>query len=181
MPEQGLHLQLERYDSNTEKCMSTPAVHPISLFDEVRIQAQVIMPLLRALRTELGKDKADALLSQALRGWVRAVYQRIGEQKPGDPREKWEGVWDELRPRIGDAVEREFIRNDDDAREYNVTRCSYAEFFKALGEPELGAILLCDFDFHIAEVGAPAVELTRTQTIMKGAAYCDFRYRFKRG
>lgn len=141
-------MQLERYDSNTEKCMSTPAVHPISLFDEVKIQAQVIMPLLRALRTELGKDKADALLSQALRGWVRAVYQRIGEQKPGDPREKWEGVWDELRPRIGDAVEREFIRNDDDAREYNVTRCSYAEFFKALGEPELGAILLCDFRYR---------------------------------
>jgi hypothetical protein len=130
----------------------------------------VLVPLLRALRTELGKDKADALVGPALRDWVRAAYHRIGEQKPGDAREKWEGVWDELRPRIGDAVRREFIRNDDDAREYNVTRCKFAEFFKALGELELGAILLCDFDFYIAEVGAPAVELTRTQTIMKGAA-----------
>ena len=159
--------------------MSTPAVHPISLFDEVKLQAQVLVPLLAVRRSR--QDKADALVGQALREYVRALYQRIGEQKPGDAREKWEGVWDELRPRIGDAVEREFIRNDDDAREYNVTRCSYAEFFKALGEPELGAILLCDFDFYIAEVGAPAVELTRTQTIMKGAAYCDFRYRFRRG
>jgi hypothetical protein len=112
---------------------------------------------------------------------VRALYHRIGEQKPGDARQKWERVWDELRPRIGDAVNREFIRDDDDAREYNVTRCRYAEFFKALGEPELGEILLCDFDYYIAEVGAPAVEFTRTQTIMKGAACCDFRYRFKRG
>jgi hypothetical protein len=111
---------------------------------------------------------------------VRALYHRIGEQKPGDLREKWEGVWDELRPRIGDAVEREFIRDDDDAREYNVRRCRFADFFTGLGEPELGAILLCDFDFYIADVGAPAVELTRTQTIMKGAAYCDFRYRFRR-
>jgi len=161
--------------------MSKPAVHPISLFDEVKVQAQVLVPLLRALRTELGKDKADALVGKALRNYVRAVYQRIGEQKPCDPREKWEGVWDELRPRIGDDVEREFIRNDDDAREYNVRRCRYAEFFKELGEPELGAILLCDLDFYVAEVGAPAVELTRTQTIMKGAPYCDFRYRFKRG
>ena len=179
--EQGLHTQPDPYNSNKEKSMSTPAEHQISLFDEVKLQAQVLVPVLRALRTELGKDKADALVSQPLRDWVRACYHRIGEQKPGGARQKWEGVWDELRPRIGDAVNREFIRDDDDAREYNVTRCRYAEFFKALGEPELGEILLCDYDFYIAEVGAPAVELMRTQTIMKGAAYCDFRYRFKRG
>ncbi len=47
--------------------MRTPAVYPISLFDEVRLQAQVLVPLLRASRTELGKDKADALIGQALR------------------------------------------------------------------------------------------------------------------
>jgi len=164
-----------------EKNMSTPAVRPISLFEEVKIQTQVLVPLLRTLRKEMGKDKADALVAQALRDWVRAVYLQIGERKSGAPREKWEGVWDELRPRIGDAVERELLRNDDDARDYNVNRCNFAEFFKALGEPDLGALLVCDFDYYIAEVGAPVLELTRTQTIMKGAAYCDFRYRFKRG
>ena len=42
-----------------------------------------------------------------------------------------------------------------------------------------GGILLCDSDFHIADVGGSAVEFKRTQTIMQGAAYCDFRYRFK--
>ena len=163
-----------------EKSMSTPAERPISLFDEVKIQTQVLMPILSALRAELGKDKTDTLVRQPLRDWVRSVYHRIGEQKPGIARQKWDGVWDELRPRIGDVVTREFIRDDDEAREYNVTRCRFAEFFKALGEPELGEILLCDYDYYIAEVGAPAVELTRTQTIMKGAAYCDFRYRFRR-
>ncbi len=161
--------------------MSTSAVQPISLFDEINLQAQVLVPVLRALRTELGKDKALALVSQPLRDYVRSVYYKIGEQKPGDARQKWEGVWDELRPRIGDDVKREFIRDDNESREYNVTRCKYAEFFKSMGEPEIGEILLCDFDFYIAEVGAPNVELTRTQTIMKGASYCDFRYCFKCG
>jgi len=160
--------------------MRSPAVHPTSLFDEVKIQTQVLLPVLRALRADFGRDKANALVRQPLRDWVRSVYHRIGEQKPGDARQKWEGVWDELRPRIGDVVTREFIRDDDEAREYNVTRCRFAEFFKGLGEPELGEILLCDYDYYIAEVGAPAVELTRTQTIMKGASYCDFRYRFRR-
>jgi hypothetical protein len=161
--------------------MDTPVVNSILLLDEVKLQAQVLVPVMRTLRKEIGKDKADELVAQALRDWVRTVYLRIGEQKQGTPREKWEGVWDELRPRIGDAVERELLRNDNDAREYNVSRCSFAEFFKALGEPELGALLVCDFDYYIAEVGAPVVELTRTQTIMKGAPCCDFRYRFKRG
>src|SRR5476651_972880 len=39
----------------------------LSLLDKVRIQAQVLVPVLRALRAELGKDKADALVKQALR------------------------------------------------------------------------------------------------------------------
>jgi len=93
------------------------------------------------------------------------VYHKIGEQKPGGPLEKWEKVWDEIRPRIGNNVEREYIRNDDSAREYNVKRCVFAEFFKEIGEPELGTMLMCDFDYYIAEIGAPTVMLTRTQTI----------------
>lgn len=84
-----------------------------------------------------------------------------------------------MRPRIGNAAESERLRDDAGVREFNVTRCDYAEFFKALGEPELGRFLVCDLDFDIAEVGAPQVELTRTQTIMEGASYCDFRYRFR--
>jgi hypothetical protein len=39
----------------------------VSLLDKTRMQAQVLVPVVRALRTELGKDKADALVTQALR------------------------------------------------------------------------------------------------------------------
>jgi hypothetical protein len=60
-----------------------------------------------------------------------------------------------------------------------ITGCRYADFFRALGEPELGAVLLCEADNHMVEVGSPEVEMTRTQTIMKGAKYCEFRYRMK--
>ena len=41
----------------------------ISLLEKTRIQAQVLVPVLRALRSELGKEKADAIVKQALRGW----------------------------------------------------------------------------------------------------------------
>jgi L-2-amino-thiazoline-4-carboxylic acid hydrolase len=157
-----------------------PDVARLSLLDEVKLQADVILPILRSLRAEIGKDKADGIVGDALRKWARDLYHRIGEGKSGTPREKWDAVWaEDMRPRIGDAVDREMLKDDGTVREYNVTRCQYAEFFRALGEPELGGILLCDSDFHIAEVGGDNVEFKRTQTIMWGAAYCDFRYRFK--
>ena len=34
----------------------------VSLLDKTRIQAQVLVPVLRALRAALGKDKADAMV-----------------------------------------------------------------------------------------------------------------------
>ena len=43
----------------------------VSLLDKTRIQAQVLLPVLRALRAELGNDKADAIVRQALRDWSR--------------------------------------------------------------------------------------------------------------
>ena len=157
-----------------------PTSTAISLLDEVKLQAEVILPVLRAMRAEIGKEKADRIVGDSLRTWARDLYHRIGDSKPGTPREKWDAVWaEDMRPRIGDAVDRDMLKDDGVVREYNITRCQYAEFFRALGEPELGGILLCDSDFHIADVGGASVEFKRTQTIMQGAAYCDFRYRFK--
>ena len=153
---------------------------PISLLDEAKLQAAVIVPILRALREQVGKEKADRIVGDSLRTWARDLYHRIGEAKPGTPRQKWDAVWaEDMRPRIGEAVDREMLKDDGAVREYNVTRCQYAEFFRALGEPELGTILLCDSDFHIADVAGDSLEFRRTQTIMKGAPYCDFRYRFR--
>ena len=38
----------------------------LSLLDKTRIQAQVLVPVLRALRAELGKEKADAIVEASL-------------------------------------------------------------------------------------------------------------------
>ncbi len=34
----------------------------LSLLDKTRIQAQVLVPVLRALRAELGRERADAIV-----------------------------------------------------------------------------------------------------------------------
>ena len=150
----------------------------LSLLDKVRIQAQVLVPVLRALRAELGKDKADAIVKQALRDWSQQLFAAIGDGIEGSPRRKWatiQSIWGEVS---GREVEVETRRHDKEALDMDVTRCRFAEFFRALGEPDLGALLICEADFDIASVGDGEVSLERAQTIMRGAPSCTFRYKF---
>jgi len=150
----------------------------LSLLDKTRIQAQVLVPVLRALRAELGKEKADGIVKQALRDWSKELFAAIGDRISGSPRRKWATIqkpWGEVS---GREVEVEILRHDKEALDMDVTRCRFAEFFRALGEPELGALLVCEPDFDIAAVGEGDVNLTRDQTIMQGAPSCTFRYRF---
>src|SRR4029078_10048456 len=150
----------------------------VSLLDKTRIQAQVLVPVLRALRTELGKDKADAIVKQPLRDWSKQLFAAIGDGIEGSPRRKWATIQTVFGEVSGREVEVEILRHDQEALELDVTRCRFAEFFRALGEPELGALLICEADFDIASVGEGAGALDRAQTIMQGAPSCTFRYRF---
>jgi hypothetical protein len=153
----------------------------ITILDQVKIQAQVLLPVIRAFRKELGDARANAIVREALRAWSRAVHAAVAASTPGTPREKWAAMTAAALPRIGDAIDVDFLKHDGDAVEFNVTGCRYADFFRALGEPELGGLLLCDGDVYVAEAGSPEVEFRRTQTIMQGGKCCDFRYRMKHG
>ncbi len=150
----------------------------ISLLDKTRIQAQVLVPVLRALRAEFGKDKADAIVKKALRDWSKQLFAAIGDGIEGSPRRKWTAIQDVFGEVSGREVEIEILRHDKEALDIDVTRCRFAEFFRALGEPDLGALLICEADFDIASVGEGEVSLDRAQTIMGGAPSCTFRYKF---
>lgn len=51
---------------------------------------------------------------------------------------------------------------------------------RAIGEPEVGALMTCNGDFPAEERRIrPGWEFTRTQTRMRGVAHCDFRGRRK--
>jgi predicted ArsR family transcriptional regulator len=150
----------------------------VSLLDKTRMQAQVLVPVLRALRAELGKDRADAIVKQALRDWSKRLFAAMGDGIEASPRGKWaaiQSVWGEVS---GREVEVEVLREDKEALDIDVTHCRFADFFRALGEPELGALLICEADFDIVAAGDGEVSLERAQTIMQGAPSCTFRYKF---
>jgi predicted ArsR family transcriptional regulator len=150
----------------------------LSLLDKTRIQAQVLVPMLRALRAELGQQKADAIARQALRDWSKALFAAIGENVEGSARRKWATMHTALAGVTEREVTVEMHRHDKEALEFDVTHCRFAEFFRALGEPELGALLVCATDFDIVAAGGSEVSLRRDQTLMQGAPSCTFRYAF---
>ena len=151
----------------------------VSVLQQAKIQARVLVPLVKALQAELGEEQANAIVRKALRD----LYRRYGE-------EFWRAKKEESLGKAmtsafatfarDDALDFEVKEQSQDAFDIDVRRCHYAEFYKALGEPELGFLLVCSADYHMAEGFGPEIKLTRTQTIMQGASHCDFRYRRSR-
>jgi hypothetical protein len=151
----------------------------VSVLEQVKIQAQVLVPLIKALQAELGAERANALVRSALGD----VYRRYGEEFWRAKNEKNLGqVMGSAFATFarGDALDYRVREQSHDRFDIDVTGCRYAEFYKELGEPELGFLLVCSADFTMADGFDPDIKLTRTQTIMQGASHCDFRYRRER-
>ena len=148
----------------------------ISVIQQTKIQAQVLVPLVKALQAELGEERANGLVRRALGD----IYRRYGEEIWRTKNEKnlgkimASGLATYARE---DALDYRVIEQSQDAFEFDVTGCRYAEFYKELGEPELGFLLVCSADFPMAEGFGPDIKFMRTQTIMQGASHCDFRYK----
>jgi hypothetical protein len=148
----------------------------ISVIQQAKIQAQVLVPLVKALQRELGAARANALVRQALgdvyRGYGEAFWCAKNESDIGKAVASAFATYAR-----DDALEYKVIEQSPDAYAFDVTACRYAEFYQELGEPDLGFLLVCSADFDTAAGFGAEVELTRTQTIMQGASHCDFRYR----
>src|SRR5215208_914170 len=150
----------------------------IPLIDQVKIQAQVLVPLVKMLQAELGGERANAIVRKALgdlfRKYGEKWWKTQGARNLG---EKMASAFEMFA--AGDALDYEVIKQAPDAYEVNVTGCRYAKFYKEIGAPELGFLLICSADFTMTEGFGAGVQLTRTQTIMQGSSHCDFRYALK--
>ncbi len=150
-----------------------------SVIAQAKIQAQVLVPLVKTLQAELGEARANALVRKALGDLYRGFGEQFWKAKNQDENDADLGkaVSSAFRTYArDDALAYDVIEQSHDAFAFDVKRCAYAEFYKAMGEPELGFLLVCTADFATAEGFCSDVTLTRTQTIMQGAPHCDFRY-----
>jgi hypothetical protein len=151
---------------------------PLSLLERREIEARIVGPLVRAMRDEFGEEKTLALVRRVISDLARQsgseLARRLGEASL-EAFSQCLSLWSE-----GGALEIDVLDRSADRLDFNVTRCRYAEMYRALGLAEFGSSLSCQRDFSLIEGFNPTIELTRTQTLMEGAPFCDFRFRTPR-
>jgi hypothetical protein len=108
----------------------------IAVIEQAKIQAQVLVPLVKALQAELGEQRANALVREALGD----VYRRLGEQwwrakQSSHLGENMTLAFTSFAK--GDALDYSVRAQSEDFFEVDVTGCRYAQFYKELDEPEL--------------------------------------------
>ena len=150
-------------------------LNEIGVLKRREIEARILAPMIAAFAAEFGRERVAEIAQRVIVDIARRQGRALAEQMGGNSlphfvqsKENWVK---------GGALAIEVLQANDTAYDFNVTRCRYAEMYRALGIPELGAVLSCGRDGALGEGFNAGLTLTRTQTIMEGAPVCDFRYR----
>jgi hypothetical protein len=149
----------------------------LTLLERREIEARIVGPLVRAFADEFGHEATLAVLRRVIAELARQAGAdlacRLGEASLSAFATCLD-LW-----KAGGALEIDLLEQSNERLEFNVTRCRFAEMYRALGLADLGSSLSCVRDFTLAEGFNPEIHLTRTQTIMEGAPSCDFRFRLR--
>ena len=150
----------------------------LPIIERRRIEAELLKEVYTTLVERVGKDEARHVISVSVRRSSIAQAGQFAKQAQGgtslqsfiDIQSNWTAE---------NALEIEPLHRDETRFDFNVTRCRYAEMYKAMGLGEIGGLLSCNRDGSFCEGYDPNLKMTRTQTIMEGASHCDFRYRYE--
>ncbi|WP_291297786.1 L-2-amino-thiazoline-4-carboxylic acid hydrolase [Elioraea sp.] len=162
--------------SDTTTSSVTTGADDIGILRQRAIEAAFAKELHAEMSAELGERKATEILARAVIRMARAAGAAWAEKAPGGQTSIQSFVDTLPAWTKDDALRIEVLKQTETEFAFNVTRCRYAETYKAMGIGHLGAALSCNRDGTFCEGYDPRLKLTRTQTIMGGAPHCDFRY-----
>jgi predicted ArsR family transcriptional regulator len=160
----------------SEKPASLPPdrLNAIGVLTRREIEARLLAPLLEALSNEFGRERVLEIARQTIIDVARQQGAQLAQSMGGDNLERFAASLDAWKQ--DDAMRIDVLEQSEERFSFNVTRCRYAEMYRSLGIPELGALLSCNRDWALIQGFNPNVRLERAQTIMEGAPFCDFRY-----
>jgi predicted ArsR family transcriptional regulator len=152
---------------------------PIGILQQRRIEAAVIKPLVQAFEKELGRERTHEIVATVIKTLAQETGAELARAHSG--KNPIRAFAESLEPWTrGGALELEVLAQDEERFHFNVTRCRYAEMYRELGLAELGYTLSCNRDAALIEGFSDEISFDRSQTIMQGAAHCDFRYQRKK-
>ncbi len=150
----------------------------IGVLTRREVEVRILSPLIEALGESFGLDQVLSVVQRTIIKIAREQGADLSKQMKNNTLQDF---CETLQFWTRDnALEIEVIEESEEILSFNVTRCRYAELYDSLGLRDIGTIFSCTRDFALIEGFNPDVSLTRTQTIMEGAPFCDFRYRLDR-
>jgi hypothetical protein len=152
-------------------------LNTIGVLTRREIEARLLVPLLEALGQEFGREEVLDVTRRTIVEVARRQGAELAQSMGGCTLAHLAASLENWKK--DDALQIEVLEQSEECFSFNVTRCRYAELYRSLGISELGKLLSCNRDGALIEGFNPGVKLERTQTIMGGAEFCDFRYRVK--
>jgi hypothetical protein len=150
----------------------------LPILTQRRIEAAFAKGIYEEMQAELGAETARRILANAVIKLAKSTAAEMAQQAPGGPSldsfRAIQGRWT-----AEDALRTEVVKSTPTEYHFNVTRCRYAEMYRAMGLADLGAVLSCNRDGAFCEGYDPRLKLARSQTLMGGATHCDFRYTYE--
>jgi hypothetical protein len=137
------------------------------------IEARIAGPLLEAFMEEFGREKTLAVASRVIERLAREAGAQLAKACGGNTLAHL--AQGPSLSAAGGALEKQALELSETTYNYNVVRCKYADMYRELGLADLGLVLSCGRDFAMFAGFNPKLKLRRSQTIMEGADYCDFR------
>lgn len=165
-------------DSNEISVPTDNLNEKIGVLTRREVEARILIPVITELGKSFGREKVLGLVQSTIFNIAREQGKDLAELMGSNSLQHFSETlqfWTR-----DNALEIEVVEESDDVLSFNVTRCRYAELYDSLGIRDIGTIFSCARDYALIEGFNPDVSLTRTQTIMEGAPFCDFRYRLKR-
>jgi hypothetical protein len=152
-------------------------LNELGVLNRREIEARILGPVLEALGAEFGRQRVLEVTRRVVIDIARQQGKALADSAGRSDLPQFAASLENWKK--GGALEMETLEQNEARFSFDVRRCRYAEMYRALGIPELGALLSCNRDASLIEGFNPEIKLTRTQTIMEGAPFCDFRYELK--
>ena len=140
------------------------------------IQAPMVSSLIYGFAGEIGYEKAMKIARKVISEDAIESGKKMAQVYKGNTLTELSKIIKEVWADDG-AIEIKMIKETDRELFFDVTYCGYAQIYEKMGIKDMGSTLSCVRDFSFLKGFNPQIELSRTQTIMEGAKYCDFRFK----
>lgn len=150
----------------------------MSMLERRKIEAELLKEVYETLKESHGVEVARQTVAEAVRRSAIEQARRLAATVPGGT--SLQSFQDALPLWTqGGALELEVKERTETTFRFHVVRCRYAEAYREMGLGEIGHLLSCNRDGAFCEGYDAKLKLERSQTIMQGASYCDFKYRYE--